>query len=275
MPLFNYKLANIEDVQPWGSEGDYSLHWYGLSLGYYYLDAKNHHLLVYSDEANAHLGIPIDHDKPYIESRGVDYQLARLHEDLLDILHSILEPLPNCITDLVSPIELYKISAKLLRLASDDSQSLTYDDLPINAFEWLCSRHLDTGYLSASPRIYLYRTDESVIVQWDNSDCSLSGIQPWKELKGFVSYSVDEFVSETKRFNDGLMRDMRVRVNEVIDGKLPENIKIDTDYLLKEMNDRETWYDNSIQKKRYHFEWLEVAEDIQKLIALYKKLFSK
>ena len=64
MPLFNYKLLDLDKVQPWGSDGDLSLHWFGLSLGYYYLDAKNNHLLVYSDDAMTHFGATIDDDAP-------------------------------------------------------------------------------------------------------------------------------------------------------------------------------------------------------------------
>ena len=46
--------------------------------------------------------------RPYIETRGIAYQISRLHEDLLEILHSIVEPLPKCITDVTAPVELDK-----------------------------------------------------------------------------------------------------------------------------------------------------------------------
>jgi Family of unknown function (DUF5984) len=36
-PLFNFELAPLERVQPWGKAGQQNLHWFGLTDGQYWI----------------------------------------------------------------------------------------------------------------------------------------------------------------------------------------------------------------------------------------------
>ena len=82
--LINFTLAPIEEIVPWGEPGSYSLHWFGLTYGEYWIQAGEAALFEYSDHAR-NAGI----------NRYCDYQVVRLYEDLLDMLPYILEPVPE------------------------------------------------------------------------------------------------------------------------------------------------------------------------------------
>jgi hypothetical protein len=80
MPLINFTLTPLAAIEPWGQPPDLNLHWFGLSEGAYHLELGDVRLLEYREE----LGWP----------RYVEYSLARLHEDLLEMVPYVLQPLP-------------------------------------------------------------------------------------------------------------------------------------------------------------------------------------
>jgi len=51
MPLFNFSLRPLDQVQPWGSAPDLSLSWFSLTDGCYWIDAGGEELLRFSDES--------------------------------------------------------------------------------------------------------------------------------------------------------------------------------------------------------------------------------
>src|ERR1700759_5537644 len=88
--LFNFELTPLQDVTPWGADGNRSLHWFGLTDGHYWINVGDHRLFEYSDAARKD-GAPA----------YCSYQVVRLLEDILDIAPYVLEPVPG---DLVACI---------------------------------------------------------------------------------------------------------------------------------------------------------------------------
>jgi hypothetical protein len=89
--LFNFQLRPIEEVAPWDQEGEYSLSWFGLTDGWYWLDCDGHELFRYSDaiiESWKYEG-----RQPAVPP-CVDYQVVRLWGDILQILPDVLSPVP-------------------------------------------------------------------------------------------------------------------------------------------------------------------------------------
>src|SRR5579859_7957306 len=98
--LFNFRLRHVDEIAPWGEEGDYSLSWFGLTDGCYWMDCGGQELFRHSDaiiEAWKRSGHPLS-DPPYM-----DYQIVRLWEDLLEILPAILSPVPQQILERIKP----------------------------------------------------------------------------------------------------------------------------------------------------------------------------
>jgi hypothetical protein len=172
--LFEFTLDPVEQICPWGEPPDLSLHWFGLSLGSYWIDLGTTRLLEYLPLP----GWPVH----------VDYQLARFHEDVLDILPEILEPVPSDVIVRFPEGSIIGADQHLLRRWE------TFDEAPDDldlAREKLGARYLDTGYLSPSACIWFWSDADNVIVEWDNRDRlndgkPVCGLHPvcWRVTRG-------------------------------------------------------------------------------------------
>lgn len=102
MALFEFDLADIEDIVPWGTAPKQSLSWFGLTDGVYHMDVHGKQLFRYSDEIRAHWKFQYSElkDTPF-----VDYQVVRLWEDLLEMLPDILNPIPDKLFHLIETHE--------------------------------------------------------------------------------------------------------------------------------------------------------------------------
>lgn len=158
--LFNFHLRPLETVTPWYYDGQPFLHWFGLTDGWYWLDAGTATLFQYTDVILHHWEIsPADGSyRSY-----VDYQVVRLWEDLQERLPHILEPIPHHVLQRIQP----GYQAVHWRDAIVDC--LIPDDVDVSASavvrleqatEWLTNRWLDVGYLRAGPRIWFWNDDE-------------------------------------------------------------------------------------------------------------------
>lgn len=83
--LFNFTLVPLEEVTPWeNSDGGKCLSWFALTDGQYWIQAGDAALFEFRAPLHAQPDLP----------RYCDYQVARLHEDLLEILPAVFEPVP-------------------------------------------------------------------------------------------------------------------------------------------------------------------------------------
>src|SRR5438105_15938246 len=92
VPLFDFTLRELDQIQPWGAPEDPNLHWFGLSDGTYWMNVGQSKLFEYTAAAQAH-AVP----------QFCDYQVVRLYEDLLEVVPYVLEPVPP---QLMSFVEL-------------------------------------------------------------------------------------------------------------------------------------------------------------------------
>jgi hypothetical protein len=116
----------------------------------------------------------VDHDGGGAPT--VEYQLARLHEDLISILPDVLETVPP---DIARQFRNNSISATIQRLRQAWSAQVDEDPGLDLAVEALGARGLDTGYLSPSAGIWIWTTDERAIIEWDNRDGFHEGRPVW------------------------------------------------------------------------------------------------
>jgi hypothetical protein len=86
---FRFELRPVDEIMPWGDQ-DRTLHWFGLTDGWYWIELDGQELLCYSgDMLRRWRGEGHEAARPYI-----DYQVARLWEDLIQIAPAVLEPVP-------------------------------------------------------------------------------------------------------------------------------------------------------------------------------------
>jgi hypothetical protein len=75
---FGFQLEPLEKFEPWGEGDDRTLHWFGLTSGTYWIEVGEQRLF---ESVGFEGGSP----------ECLDYQVARLHEDVLAIVPRVLE----------------------------------------------------------------------------------------------------------------------------------------------------------------------------------------
>lgn len=245
--LFDFYLCPLEEVKPWGKPQNLSLSWFGFTEGFYRLQVGSEFLLNYSDELVNHWAkqFPNIYGGPY-----VDYYVVRLWEDILDMLPNVLEPLPSELFNFFEKDKNAWFHWKSNALNWVDNQP--DEDKALETFEfavlWQDVRCLDAAYLQNSPRIWIWSTEESVIISWDNTDIALEGIQVWSATQGHYCIKRDEFLNEVLAFHNKLMSEMAKRVDSVCDRWCKTEIHVDTQHLRYEQQDRKMWLDHALKK---------------------------
>jgi hypothetical protein len=232
--LFNFTLDPIDEIEPWGVPPDLSLSWFGLTLGQYFLQAGSDQLLRYSDAAQRILNTeaPVSRVTPF-----VDYQVARLHQDIFEIVPRIVEPIPRDLIPFATSTSSLPWRAACKewferRAGSDDASW----DLQYAAVAWLGQRSLDTGYLSPCAMIWFWRFEDTIHIEWDNRAQIFEGVPLWSALRGSHSLSVEEFMTELRSFHARFIEAMGLRVEEACRSWSRPKIRIDPDQLRAEQS---------------------------------------
>jgi hypothetical protein len=214
MSLFEFKLKDLQDVQPWGEEPDLYLHWFGLTDGIYFINAGNDQLFRTSELILRHWSkqyCSIDLNQPF-----VDYQVVRLYEDLLEILPDILNPVPAAVNALVETLSAQKRWRSGLDRYFDADENDVLDDLYIQATEWWSFRKLSTLHLTQGPDIWFWRVNDTVRIRWDNELKNIDGIQPWAAINGQYDITLTAFMQEVDSFHGRLMNEMSRRIDVLL-----------------------------------------------------------
>jgi Family of unknown function (DUF5984) len=218
--LFNFRLTPLEQVVPWGEPGDQRLHWFGLTYGEYWIQIGAHSLLEYSEVARMASECP----------RYCDYQIARLYEDVTEMLPHILDPVPTSLVRYISGDSGAAWSKMYTSWYAGQDPAPREDefwDVVDAATTWIGQRTLDTGYLRPSANIRLWSDAESVHIEWNNAEKTLQGKPAWTALTGSAQLSRQQFIYEVKAFHTALMSQMGERVDQVLAGVLPQQVQID------------------------------------------------
>jgi hypothetical protein len=245
--LFDFHLCPLEEVQPWGKSPGLSLSWFSFTEGFYRLQVDSEFLLNYSDEVVNYWAKQFPN---IYRDSFVDYYVVRLWEDILDMLPNVLEPLPSELlkffeNDKNAWFQWESDALNWVENQSDEDRALETFEL---AASWQRVRSLDAAYLQNSPRIWIWSSEESVILSWDNTDIVLEGIQVWSATQGHYIYGRDEFLNEVCAFHNRLMSQMAERVESVCNSWCRTEISVDVQHLRYEQQDRNTWFDFALKK---------------------------
>ncbi len=222
--LFNFRLTPIEEITPWGEPQSPNLHWFGLTLGEYWIDVGSDLLYESTEE------FILEHGG----TRFVDYQVARLHEDLLYLLPHALEPVPTHLEHYVWGAGLDRWTECWNGWNPQDADLSEQDaDEIIDRVRWIRERDLDGGHLSAPPTIRFWTTSDGLVhIGWKAGHCKIDGVRVWSAGSGSISMPQAEFVAEVRAFHDCLFGAMAERIKAIEAGGLPARISIS----LEELN---------------------------------------
>lgn len=226
MSLFEFALAPLNAIEPWGNPPELALHWFGLSDGTYHIDLGDTRLLEYAAREGG--------------SRFVEYELARIHEDILAMLPDVLEPIPASVTRHVVEGGLGSTLRRLRKRWEALKETESSLDIALDA---LGSRLLDTGYLQPNAAIWIWSYGEKVVIEWDNRDRLIDGKPAWTALQGRQELALDEFVEEVRDFHCRLMAAMDVRIREVGANWTRPDVTIDVVQLAAEQIERRRSFD--------------------------------
>ena len=252
--IFEFQLSPIEEIRPWGSAPNHSLSWFGFTLGEYRIKVGEEYLLNYTEKFTDYLNEKF----PEYPSKTtfVEYQVVRLWEDILEMLPSILEPVPREIQYFfVSGWESY-VDLQNILLDWQDSEitngvseadALTFGE---SATCWLDDRRLDNLYLTNSARIWIWSDEQDVIFSWDNREIKVENIPVWTAVQGNYRINKKDFISEVRKFDNSLISQMNKRVEMICRTWNKPEIKVDFDYLKSAQKNRATWFEAALKSVR-------------------------
>ncbi|MCC2313633.1 DUF5984 family protein [Cellulomonas xiejunii] len=223
MIAFRFELRRLDDVAPWG-DAQPTLHWFGLTDGWYWLEVGGDQVLRLAQDDGPH---------PY-----VDYEVARLWEDVLALTPAVLEPVP---ADLVPFVASDR--ADWPACPQDDEEetpaaSALADDLRVTAALWHGEHRLDVGYLRGAPRLAFWRTvadgRDEITVDWRHDDdrFTVGRARRW-------TVPTSAYEAAVISLDHAVVSAMSRRVEEVAQrGGLP-GVHLDVDGLRREHRERE------------------------------------
>ncbi|MFI6265835.1 DUF5984 family protein [Micromonospora sp. NPDC051006] len=195
---FRFELRPLDQVHPWGRDRR-TLHWFGLTDGWYWIELNGHRLLRYSEQTVRRWRADGWHGSPH-----VDYYVVRLWEDLLQLLPAVLEPVP---ADLVPFIEAD--STGWLERGEHEED--------FTAEVWYGDHVLDLGYLRNGPVMRWWRTIingfDAVTIDWWNRRCGQDiDVTFAGPVRGRLVLTTEEFVDAVRDLDRDLMAAMQERI---------------------------------------------------------------
>ena len=234
---FRFALDAVEDIEPWGEGEDRKLHWFGLTSGRYWASTPLGEALRYTGEEVKHWELP----SPY-----VDYQVARIFEDLQSVLPQALEPVPPDIAATVSD-DLWLARAEKWIEGSgteDERRGLCYE-----AMQWYSDRALDMMYLVNGPIFHFWRVEDNVSVCWQPTGKNWNGV--WLTPQGKFAVSAGEFKSAVYGFLHDVLAAMQDRVDSIqARGWHRADCKLDIAQLVKEQGQRTAWVEELEERRQ-------------------------
>ena len=235
MALFELTLRDLADVMPWGQ----TLHWFGLTDGYYHLNVGEAQLFRYSEAILAHWGGQsggLNRD----EDATAAYPVVRLYEDILALLPDIIQPLPDIWHDLLSRPDAWadwrQQWAEFMDVAAAGDDAAW--DVYVAGRDWARQHYLSSIHLNHAPDIWLWRHQDGLYIRWDNRHNLSDGIPVWATQCGLHSLPVADFIAEVEFFHARLMALMQDRIHTIRRERLFPHLQIDLNRLQAEHDER-------------------------------------
>lgn len=221
-----FELSALEEVVPWGEHR--RLHWFALTQGRYCLDIGGVEFLRYATP-------PTDSPDESGSAAWVDYYVVRLWEDLLGVLPSALEPVPD---DLV---EFFAAGSGHWVETEDPAVDAATDAYGV--------RWTDSGYLRFGPSFRWWRTldpEDTITVAWQQNADPEGEIVFSAPPSGRRTIETSDFVSAITDFDRRLLDAMQERIDRLTETGLARDIELDLPALVREQAQRRTWLSRAL-----------------------------
>jgi hypothetical protein len=251
-----FSLDAIESISPWGVPGQEQLHWYGLTAGSYRIEVGETTLFEYSDVAVSQADAP----------RYCEYQVARLHMDLLELLPHALDPVPEDLRPLIARDSAESWNARRRAWLDENEDSMSQAktcDIAEFSGQWVWQRSLDAGYLIYWPQIRVWSDETMTHIEWDNRDRVMDGNPVWSASVGSYTLPKTEFVQAIEDFHRRLMNQMDERVADIVSGRRSVGCALDLRLLREEQRWRGEELQRAISASRDVTDWPLVREAIE------------
>ncbi len=236
MIRFRFELRPVDEVTPWGDPP--SLHWFGLTDGWYWIESGGHELLRRTR---------VDDPRPY-----VDYQVVRLWEDVSVLTPEVLVPVPADLIPFIAS-DPGRWVCDWLDFAGGEDEEGDPDapDHPvITAALWHGKQCLDFSYLRNAPHLRFWRTvrgdRDEITVDWRHKDDGEVGFTTGATVRFNVPTA--EYLEAVHTLDRELMAAMRQRIEELeARGGLP-GVDLDVAGLRREHEDRGRWFARNLDR---------------------------
>lgn len=224
MALFEFELASVEDILPWGEPGDQHLSWFALTDGRFHIAVGEQVLFRYTDEVLSRFGST---------ERDADYQVADFAREILECAAAGVAPLPPRIERLASN---WPLLTELMKPIEGELEA--DNDLLHEAWGWLGERSPNTSWLVAYPRIQFVRIGDELRIHWDNREQSIDGRRVWTAQHGVHAMPVGAFKDECMDFAQRLLAAMQERIAGIEAGAMRPQVEVSIRSLREQ---HETW----------------------------------
>jgi hypothetical protein len=206
-----FVLDDLAHVEPWGDGENAQLHWFGLSQGCYWIETPEGDIFRYSPAA------PSDQDVP---GAAAHYYVARMFEDLQEVMPAALEPVPLDIAERFTSRDWHERLDRWTdeTAATEEPGSTALWDLSQEALAWWGARTIYTGYLRCGPLITIWRTEEKVHLRWTSRSNEIDGISVFALPTGDITLPAETFDCAAEEFLDAVLAAMSERVCQVVRG---------------------------------------------------------
>lgn len=237
-----FELSPLSDVQPWGNaETGLTLHWFGLTDGWYDVAIDGHRL--YSGPG---------------ETRGIDYPVVRLWEDLIAVAPYALESVPEPLAARLADFDAWTAWVEKTRDLEDR------DDLVSTALHWWFRRQMSASHLVGAPSLQVWRSGDELHLRWKSVPVE-SGPSVWSSPNGRARTNANAFREELIKFDRELIAAMQTRVSEIERHWSRPEIAIDVDDLRRDHGNRVLFLQHAFERHGYRassWEWDEVVEAV-------------
>lgn len=253
--LFQFELAPVENIEPWGDKdgGNLSLSLYALTDGHFRISVGNDKLLQYTPEIISHWGLHND---------AAEYQVACFARDVLVSVSAVISPIPTFFENIVRDEALFrqlqkaptkhssvKVPSEVINQLEAGQTNSDFDEDHYNALRWVGERSIWLDYFNVSPDLWFVRVGNEVWIQWDSVDGKFEGIDVWTARRGTYAISVQAFLAECHSFSERLLSAMESRIVSVENGSVRAQIPLDTASLRNQLLEFKNEFEKSLSAK--------------------------
>ncbi len=230
--LVQFRLHPVTDIVPAGSARP-TLHWLGLSSGWYWLLTGGTELFRHRRGAGVGQDLLTDFCLPYH-----DGDVGRLWEKLLALLPVALDPVPAPFAQALADAEAWHGRCQRARGWFDRHEGDPAWAVYHQALGWWDARRLDTGYMRDGPRVWFWRVGERLHIRWDNRARARDGCPVWEAQTGDATLPVGRFCDEVRAFDTQLLTAMAGRILAARARWPRPDVVLDLAHLEREQRDR-------------------------------------